>query len=325
MGAERADGPGRFGEPYKAGGRRLLFDLVNKQTDLAVTWRSLAKRAVANIYDKHLLDPATLDRIDRLNEEQLATFGNDPFGFDAETLKLAVPLAAWFYRHYFRVETQGLENIPAGKVLLISNHSGQLPIDAMMIVVALLLDAEPPRMIRSMVERWVPELPFVSWFFARCGQILGTRDNFRLLTELESAILVFPEGVVGINKTYDKAYQLQRFGYGFMRLALENELPIVPVGVVGAEEQAPAIWDLKGLARVLGIPALPITPLTFLLGPLGLLPMPVKYHIYFGEPLRFDGRPDDEDRVIGDKVDVVKESIQSLLDRGLRDRKGIFI
>jgi 1-acyl-sn-glycerol-3-phosphate acyltransferase len=325
MATQRASGHGRYGEPYNAGGKRLLFDLVNRQTDLAISWRSLAKRAVAKIYENHLLDPETVARIDKLAESRTKEFGNDPFGFDAETLKLAMPLVAWLYRHYFRVDTYGLENVPPGKVLLISNHSGQLPMDAMMIVVALLIDADRPRMVRSMVERWVPELPFVSWFFARCGQILGTRDNFRLLTELGSAILVFPEGVVGINKTYDKAYQLQRFGYGFMRLALENNLPIVPIAVVGAEEQAPAIWDVKPLAKLLGIPALPITPLTPFLGPLGLLPMPVKYHIYFGEPIRFDGQPDDEDRVIGDKVDVVKRKIQSMLDQGLEARKGIFI
>jgi 1-acyl-sn-glycerol-3-phosphate acyltransferase len=194
----------------------------------------------------------------------------------------------------------------------------------MMIVTACFMELDPPRMLRSMVERWVPSLPFVSWFFVRSGQIVGTRDNFRRLVELGNSILVFPEGVVGINKTWDKAYQLQRFGYGFMRLALENNMPIVPVAVVGAEEQAPSFYNARKLGRVLGMPAFPITPTFPLLGPLGMLPLPVKYHLHFGEPMRFEGNPDDEDRVIGGMVKEFKGELQALINKGLDMRTGVF-
>jgi 1-acyl-sn-glycerol-3-phosphate acyltransferase len=130
--------------------------------------------------------------------------------------------------------------------------------------------------------------------------------------------LVFPEGVRGLNKTYDKRYRLQEFGSGFMRLALETQTPIVPVAVVGAEEQAPAFFDFKSAARLIGFPSLPITPT------LVPFPLPVKYHLWFGEPMRFLGRPDDDDAELERKVREVKERIAGLLQHGLADRKGIF-
>jgi 1-acyl-sn-glycerol-3-phosphate acyltransferase len=285
----------------------------------------VAKRAVRRIYEEKLLDDETLARIEALGKQDtLSSFGYDPFGFNPDFLIWVVPVMSWIHRRYFRVESFGIDNIPDGPVLLIANHSGQLPIDAMMIVMSMILDKSEPRPVRSMVERWVPTLPIVSWFFARAGQIVGTRDNFRRLVAQGEAILVFPEGVRGISKTYDKAYQLQGFGLGFMRLALENNLPIVPIGVVGAEEQAPSLYDFKALGKMLGMPAFPITPTFPLMGPAGLLPYPTKYRIYFGEPLYFEGNPDDEDRVIGEKVERVKSAITSMLQRGLRERKSIF-
>lgn len=243
-------------------------------------------------------------------------YGVDPFGFSLDYSLAAIAPLVWLYKHYFRVETHGLENVPQGRVLLVSNHSGQLPFDAAMIGVALLLEGEPPRTIRSLVDKWVPSLPFVSTFMARVGQVVGTPENCRRLLGNGEAILVFPEGTRGIAKLWPQRYQLQEFGLGFMRLALETDTPIVPVGVVGAEEQAPALVDLKPLARLLGFPALPVT-IT------GVpLPLPVKYRLYFGEPLRFSGRPDDEDSELDKKVRTVKRSIQGLLQQGLHERGG---
>ncbi len=252
-------------------------------------------------------------------------YGFDPFGFEPEYLKYVAPAAVALYRHYFRVETFGIENVPdEGRVLLISNHTGQIPLDAMMIATGMLVDRKPPRMVRSMVERWVPSIPFISKIFARCGQVVGTRANARLLLGRGGCILVFPEGARGISKTYDRAYELEEFGLGFMRLALDTNTPIVPIGVVGAEEQMPAIYDVKWLAKILGMPAFPITPTWPLLGPAGALPLPVKYRIYFGEPLRFEGDPDEEDRVIGVHVEEVRRAIRGLVGRGLEEREGVF-
>ena len=245
-------------------------------------------------------------------------FGVDPFGFNLEYSLAAIAPFVWLYKHYFRAETYGIEKLPLGRMLVVANHSGQLPFDGAMIGVGMLLDARPPRMIRSMTEKWVPTLPYVSTFMARVGQIVGTPENCRRLLEAGETILIFPEGVRGINKLWPQRYQLQEFGLGFMRLALETNTPIVPVAVVGAEEQAPALVDVKPLAKLLGFPAFPLT-IT------GLpLPLPVKYRIYFGDPMTFAGRPDDEDAELDKKVRSVRGAIQALIDRGLKERKSVF-
>ena len=270
-------------------------------------------------------DPDIFERVDRVSRDNLNEFGFDPFGYSPDYVKKVVPVLAALYRYYFRVRTYDIHHVPdAGRALLISNHSGQLPIDGAMIGTAALLDTEHPRIVRSMVERWVPTLPFASVFMARCGQVVGTRDNCRALLHDEETILVFPEGAAGISKPFKRRYQLERFGYGFMRLALETNTPIIPIAVVGAEEQAPAIWNAKRLARLVGAPAVPITPTFPLLGPLGLLPLPVRYHILFGEPMLFEGDHNDDEGTIGRKVKQVKRSIRQLIDRGLRERSGVF-
>jgi len=303
-------------------GVQLINDLLETRANRASALDNLGD-FVSKIRSQGLVDEETNSRLDEL-DENLSEYGYDAFGFSPEQAKKMLSMSSWLYRKYFRVQTTGIENIPDGPVLLIANHSGQIPIDGMMIVTACLLDKKKPRMVRSMVERWVPTLPFVSWIMARAGQIVGTRDNFRRVVEQGSAVLVFPEGVVGINKTYDKAYELQRFGFGFMRLALENDLPVVPVAVVGAEEQAPAFYNLLPMARLINAPAFPITPTFPLLGPLGLLPLPARYHIYFGDVMRFEGDPDDEDRAISARVDEVKAAIQKMLNDGVAAREAIY-
>ncbi|WP_164006852.1 lysophospholipid acyltransferase family protein [Pyxidicoccus trucidator] len=245
-------------------------------------------------------------------------YGVDPFGYNLDYSLSAVAPFLWLYRNYFRVETYGIEKVPAGRVLLVSNHSGQLPLDGAMIGVSMMLEASPPRAIRSMVEKWVPSLPYVSTFMARMGQIVGTPENCRRLLDAEEAILVFPEGQRGINKLWPQRYQLQEFGLGFMRLALETHTPIIPIAVVGAEEQAPALMNLKPVAKLLGFPSFPVTPT-------GLpIPLPTKYRIYYGDPLRFTGRADDEDSELDKKVRTVKAAIQSMLHQGLKERRGVF-
>jgi 1-acyl-sn-glycerol-3-phosphate acyltransferase len=187
-----------------------------------------------------------------------------------------------------------------------------------MIGIALMVEGNPPRAIRSMVEKWVPSLPYVSTFMARVGQIVGTPENCRRLLEAEEAILVFPEGTRGLNKLWPQRYQLQEFGLGFMRLALETNTPIVPIAVVGAEEQAPALMNLKPVAKLLGFPSFPITPTGT------PFPLPTKYRIYFGDALHFTGRADDEDSELDKKVRTVKAAIQAMLHQGLKERRGVF-
>lgn len=254
----------------------------------------------------------------------LNEYGYDPWGLHPESLRhAAIPLLL-LYRRYFRVETAGIDGVPDGPVLLIANHAGQLPFDALMIATAMLMEAEPPRLVRGMAEYWVSELPFASVWAARGGGVAGTPLTCREMLEAGEAVLAFPEGVRGMNKLYAERYRLQRFGTGFMRLALETRAPVVPVAVVGSEEQQPGLANATPLARLLHIPAFPITPTFPWLGPLGLLPLPVKYHIYFGAPLCFSGNPNEDDADIEDRVAEVRAAIGALLERGQREREGVF-
>ena len=184
----------------------------------------------------------------------------DPFGLDPEWAKYAMGVAVFFQRTYFRTEVHGLKHVPAGRVLLVANHSGQLPFDGMVLSATLFLDADPPRLIRSMVDTRTQTLPFVAVFFSRTGQVVGIPENARRLLERGEAIVVFPEGVRGISKSFANRYRLAELGLGFMRLALETKTPIVPVAVIGAEEQYISLGNLEHLANRLGWPCVPNHP-----------------------------------------------------------------
>lgn len=256
---------------------------------------------------------------------RLNDYGYDAYGLHPDVIRRAALPAALLYRHWFRVETHDIGRVPTGRVLLVANHAGQLPFDALMLATAMLLEAEPPRIVRPMGEYWIPKLPWFGVFAQRSGVLAGTPENCVSLLEAGECVMVFPEGVRGISKTFDQRYRLQRFGMGFLRLALETDTPIVPIGVVGSEEQQPGLANWRALGRLVGMPSFPITLGFPWLGPLGILPLPVKYHLLFGEPLRFDGAPTDEDAAIQEKVDVVRDAIDRLLRLGRERRRGIFV
>lgn len=248
-------------------------------------------------------------------------FGFDPFGLSRDSFKTAAIVARWLYRHYFRAQAFGIEHLPAaGRVILVANHSGQLPFDGLVIGGACFLEPPQPRLVRAMVEFFVPTVPFASYLFSRWGQITGTPENCRRLLRAEEVVLVFPEGARGISKPFSKRYQLAEFGKGFMRLALETGAPIVPVAVIGAEEQAPAV-NIKPLAKLMGMPAFPVVPYPPFVP---VLPLPVKYRLYFGEPMQFTGDPDDDEEVLDEKVKQVRNRIQSMIHVGLREREHVF-
>jgi 1-acyl-sn-glycerol-3-phosphate acyltransferase len=276
---------------------------------------------------KARLTPAPLpaDVVAHLREStKVNSAGFDPWGLHLKTAEKAVRSVRWLYDSYFRVQVHGIENVPAnGRVMLVPNHSGQLPLDGLLIALAMVLECKPPRLVRGMVERWFPALPFISTLFVRCGQVVGDPENCRDLLKREQTILVFPEGVRGTGKTWWDRYQLQHFGTGFMRLAIETKTPIVPVAVVGAEETYPSIYRIEWLAKLLGVPYVFVTPFFPFLGPLGALPLPVKIDLHFGAPRLYDGDADAPDADMMVKVEEVKADILRMLDRGVDARPDL--
>jgi len=256
---------------------------------------------------------------------ELNEYGYDAFGAEPASLQGVLLPAALLYRYWLRVETQGIEQVPSGRVLLIANHAGNnFAYDGAMLAMSMLLEAQPPRLVRGMVEYFLPTIPYFSVLLHRAGSVVGTPHNCTQLLEHDEAVMVFPEGARGFVKPYSKRYQLQRFGLGFVRLALETGTPIVPIGIVGSEEQSPGLADVKWLGRLIDSPAFPIT-LTFpWLGPLGFLPLPVKFRIRFGAPLHFEGDAHDDDAAIEKHVEVVKDRIRELVGEGLAERRGWF-
>lgn len=297
-----------------------LADAAERALPLGERLLSVARRAKDELRLKLL--GSDFEQRARVLEERYSGPGADPFGFDPDTARQAAMLCAFFHRMYFRTEVFGLERVPSGRALLIANHSGQIPIDAAIIGCALFFDANPPRVVRAMVDKWTATLPFVSAFFNRVGQVVGLPENALRLLERGEIVLAFPEGTRGIAKPYSRRYQLEPFGLGFMRLAMQTETPIVPVAVIGAEEQYISLGNLEWAARAVGLPVFPIVPQVLMPG--GALPLPTKYRLHFGEPMYFHGNPDDDDDVIAEKVWLVQEAIADLLRRGLARRRGVF-
>jgi 1-acyl-sn-glycerol-3-phosphate acyltransferase len=262
-------------------------------------------------------DPDIETRIAALSEG-LNEYGYDKWGYSPALVRRSMTMLSWLYRHYWRVECHDIDRVPAGRGLLIGNHSSQLAYDGLMVATALFLDANPPRAVKSMIEKFFQHQPFVNVFMARTGQLTGLPQNAARLLDEDNLVMVFPEGARGGGKTYWKRYQLQRFGQGFMRLALQTKSPIIPFGFIGGEETCPSLVDAKPLAKLLGFPYAPITP-TLL-----PLPLPAKCAVYFGEPMHFEGTGHEEDEEILEKVEEVRDAVKALIARGLSERKGVF-
>ncbi|HKY90432.1 MAG TPA: lysophospholipid acyltransferase family protein [Nevskiaceae bacterium] len=264
---------------------------------------------------RQLMTPETEAVLERI-AKPVGTFGYDAWGYDESKVRLGVGVMRLLYEKYFRVEAHGLENIPAnGRLLIIGNHSGQLPMDGVLVGYALLTNPHGPRAARAMIERFFPTVPFLGNLLNGLGAVIGDPLNCAKMLESEEAIIVFPEGVRGSGKPYAKRYQLQRFGNGFVHLAMAHRTPIVPVGIVGCEETMPSLGSVDPLARLLGIPYVPIVPTPF--------PLPARVVLNFGEPIRFDQAAGTEAEVT-ERVEVVKDAIRALVEKGLSERKSLY-
>lgn len=245
----------------------------------------------------------------------IGSFGYDPWGYNEDTFKLGLGAARLLYDRYFRVVAHGLNHIPAqGRVLIVGNHSGQLPMDGVLVGVAAATNPHGPRVARAMIERFFPTVPWLGNLLNALGGVIGDPINCSRMLEMDEAVIVFPEGVRGSGKLYSKRYQLQRFGNGFIHLAMNHRTPIVPVGIVGCEETMPAVANLKPLAKLLGLPYLPLVP--------SLLPLPARVYLNFGPPMHFE--PVTSETQATEQVETVKAEIRRLIQLGLDERTRLY-
>jgi 1-acyl-sn-glycerol-3-phosphate acyltransferase len=260
----------------------------------------------------------------------LGDYDVDEFGFDPElTERVLLQLVKPLYEYWWRADWRGLEHVPAkGAALLVGNHSGSIAVDAIVMKFGVLDKHPAHRHVRLLAADMVFRLPFVAPLARKSGNTLACdEDALRLVGEGE-LVGVFPEGYKGVGKGYRNRYKVQRFGRGgFVELALKARVPIVPVAIVGAEEIYPMIYNAKTLARIGGLPYFPITPFFPWLGPLGLIPLPSKWIIQFGPPIRTDRYDPDawqDGMLVFELVDQIRDTIQQMLHANLMKRRNVF-
>ncbi len=262
-----------------------------------------------------ILDNSQLDKYLKVFPNKVGSQGFDAWGFNIRNMKSSIQFIKFLYETYFRVEAFGLENIPKnGRCLIIPNHSGQLPIDGMLVGYAMITNDLAPRAPKAMVERFLPTVPFIGNWLNSLGAVIGDTVNCERMLENEEAVVVFPEGAKGSGKTFDKRYKLQRFGNGFMYLAMQHKAPIIPVGIVGCEESIISVTNMPLIAKLFSMPYAPL-----------VIPavLPAKVFIYFGEPIYFENDVHSE-HDIKERVNIVKAEVKKLVDLGLAKRKSVF-
>jgi 1-acyl-sn-glycerol-3-phosphate acyltransferase len=249
----------------------------------------------------------------------------DDFGLDPTYEARVQPLLDLLYERYFRVQVEGAQHVPEqGGAVLVCNHSGTLPWDGVMLKTALRHACSTRRALRWLTDDFVFHSPFLGAWLNRIGAVRACPENAERLLERGELLAVFPEGVKGIGKPYRERYQLQRFGRGgHVKLALRQQVPLIPVAIVGAEETYPLLYKVRAFSKLLGVPFVPVTPLFPWLGPLGLVPLPSRWRIMIGEPMREvggeSGRGDDS-VLVNELNEQLRGKVQMLLQQALQAR-----
>jgi 1-acyl-sn-glycerol-3-phosphate acyltransferase len=255
----------------------------------------------------------------------------DEFGFDPELTEFTVlPAARQLYRSWFRTETVGAHNLPTDSgALIVANHAGGLwALDGVMTATAVHDETPNHRFLRMLGADLVFNTPMLGQLARKTGSTLACNPDAERLLGNGELVGVWPEGFKGIGKPFNERYKLQRFGRGgFVSAALRTGAPIVPTAIVGSEEIHPMLGNAKTLARILGLPYFPLTPTFPWLGPLGLIPLPSKWHIEFGEPIetaQYGSDSADDPMLVFELTDRVREQIQTSLYRLLMQRRSVW-
>ena len=290
-------------------------------------WLHAVTSAAAEVFGDRW-EPRLAELLAFLRRRLTGDYEVDEFGFDAEvTERFMLSAIRPIAEKWFRVEVRGAENIPAdGGALVVSNHSGTVPVDGLMTMVS--IHDSTGRNLRPLGADLVFSTPVIGELARKAGATLACNEDAQRMLSGGELVGVWPEGFKGIGKPYSDRYKLQRFGRGgFVSAAIRTGVPIIPCSVVGAEEIYPLVGNVPSLARLLGIPYLPITPFFPLLGPLGLVPLPSKWLIEFGEPIRTDSYDEgaaDDPMLVFNVTDQVRETIQQTLYTLLMQRRSVF-
>ncbi len=282
------------------------------------TWQGIA----------YVLQIAAETQIDVFKRRLTGDYEVDAWGYDPEFADYLLPVAGFFFNKYWRIELNGVENIPVeGRALLVANHSGVLPLDGAMISYGVREHHAAHRLTRALVANMLPSLPFLSVLMNKTGQVLAHPENGERLLDEDELVLVFPEGYKGVSKLFRDRYKLARFGRGgFVRMAMQAKAPIIPVSVVGAEEIYPMLYNAKAIARTIGFPFFPITPTWPWLGPLGFVPVPSKWTIDIGEPIetsQYDPDLANNPAFVSELSDLVRNKVQEQINLRLESRTSV--
>ena len=267
--------------------------------------------------------------VDFLRRRLTGDYTVDDFGFDPDlTDHVLLPPLRPLYERWFRVEVRGVEQVPShGGALIVANHSGTIALDALMTQIALHDHHPAHRHLRMLGADLVFQTPFLSALARKAGHTLACMPDAERLLSSGELVGVWPEGFKGIGKPFSERYKLQRFGRGgFVSAALRARVPIIPTAIVGAEETYPMLGNIAPLARLLGLPYFPMTPTFPWLGPLGMIPLPSRWIIEFGEPVHTEDLAEEAEdpMAVLELTDTVRERIQQSLYRLLVQRESTF-
>ncbi|MGB8646198.1 MAG: lysophospholipid acyltransferase family protein [Anaerolineae bacterium] len=321
---------------------RALVDLVQQNMDKLPSGFSLQildqlrGSLGADLFDVdtwkgiwYVLNSTLQNQGDMLKRRVTGEYETDEWGMDPELRDAVRPFFDFMYKSYWRIETTGMENIPAeGRGLLVANHSGQLPWDGAMIAEAVLMEHPNNRLVRPLYATWFPTLPVIGDFLVKTGGVLATEDNGERLLNQDQLALVLPEGYKGVSKLFKERYRLARFGRGgFVQMALKARAPMIPVSVVGAEETYVSLHKSNTMAKLTGFPYFPIS-LTFpWFGLLGFVPLPTKWYIDIGAPIPTDGYKEGSENnpvLVSQLTDQIRNIVQEMIYARLAKRRSVF-
>ena len=304
---------------FHSGITERLLDLIREDLLDIETWKGLW----------FMINYSIQYQADFVKRRFTGEYETDEWGLDWEFVEVVRPFLEFMYYKYWRIETNGFENIPnTGRALLVSNHSGQLPWDGAMITTAIYSEHPYQRLTRNLYATWFPTVPFISTLLERGGQVMASVENGTRLLEQDELVAVFPEGIKGVSKLFKDRYRLARFGRGgFVKMALNTQAPMIPISVVGAEETYVSVYKSNSVAKIIGFPFFPISLRFPWLGLLGIIPFPTKWYIDIGEPIPTEqfGLDGAKNLVLVSQLsEQVRNVVQLMINNRLALRKSVF-